>query len=168
MLATLRGQSRARNKKLEEVGTLDQIRERKEMTIATKDTEVGYELPALSRLVTLETSQVYSGWPQRRNLHTDEEIARKSGFPTVVMEGMLGVSYLSEMLTNFIREGWVKGGKLKVNFIRPVIPPNRLTAKAIVRDKVAEGPAVRLILDIWVENEKGEKVIVGTASGLVL
>ncbi len=45
------------------------------MTSTPWDAEVGYELPTVSKEITLEKMRAYSGWP-RRNIHTDDEVAR--------------------------------------------------------------------------------------------
>lgn len=137
------------------------------MTQAGKKLDVAYEIPSLSKMVTLEVSRAYSGWPEIRNIHTDKEIAHSFGFPSVVAQGMLGAEYLSQMCMHFFGEAWVKGGKLSVNFIGVIFPPQRVTAKGIVREKMAEGNSMRVVLDVWLENEQGKKVQVGSASGLL-
>jgi acyl dehydratase len=130
--------------------------------------EVGQEIPPLSKLVTLEVSQAYSGWPERRNFHTDEGIARRLGFPSLVMQGVLGPAYVSELCLRFFGQGWLQGGRLDMRFLKPVLAPQRLTIRGVVRDKTLEETLVRLHLDVWIENEAGEPVQRGTASGLLL
>lgn len=137
------------------------------MSLSAKDADTGLEIPSLSKVVTLETSQAYSGWPEMRDFHTDPEIAKRLGYPTVVMQGMLGAAYVSEMCSRFFGQSWVKGGKLSLNFIRPVFPPQRLTAKGVVKEKIPEGDGIRLVLEVWLENEQGQKVQVGIASATV-
>ena len=137
------------------------------MTLSVKNAEIGSEIPSLSKMFTMETSQAYSGWPETRNFHTDLEIASKLGFPAVLMQGMLGAAYLSEMCFRFFGESWIKGGKFSVNFVNPVFPPQRLTAKGVVKEKMPQDEGVRLVLDVWLENEQGQKVQVGTASATV-
>jgi len=129
-----------------------------------KEIQVGYEIPSISKMLTLEVSQAYSGWPETRNFHTDPKIAQELGFPTVVMQGMLGAAYLSELCTNFFGESWFSGGSLALSFINPVFPTQRLVGRGVVREKTVEGNKVRLVLDVWLENEEGQKVQVGTAS----
>ena len=46
-------------------------------------------------------------------------------------------------------------------------PDDEIITKGIVREKIAEGDAIRLFLEVWCENQHSEKVIVGTASGFV-
>ena len=38
------------------------------------------------------------------------------------------------------------------------------TVKGIIKDKQMENSRIRLVLDVWMENEEGQKVIVGSAS----
>ena len=132
-----------------------------------RDIEVGYEVPSLSKIVTTDVSKAYSGWPEVRNIHTDEEIARNLGLPTVLMQGMLGAAYISQLCINLLGEHWIKGGKLSVKFVKPVFPPQRLAVKAIVSNKLKENNAVRILLDVWLEDGQGQKVQVGTATCLV-
>ena len=42
-----------------------------------------------------------------------------------------------------------------------------VTVKGIIKDKQMENSRIRLVLDVWMENEEGQKVIVDSASGLV-
>ncbi len=74
------------------------------------------------------------------------------------------MAYLSEVLKRFFGESWIRGGKLSVTFIGLVMPGDVVTPRAIVREKVTEEGMGRLDLEVWVENQRGEKVIVGVAS----
>ncbi|MDD5289232.1 MAG: hypothetical protein PHY28_09010, partial [Dehalococcoidales bacterium] len=59
------------------------------------------------------------------------------------------------------------GGRLATTCIAIMEPGEEITTKGIVREKIIEGDKMRLVLDIWCENQRGEKVIVGTGSGLI-
>ena len=63
--------------------------------------------------------------------------------------------------------GWVVGGRTSLKMIKPVYARNFVTAKGVLREKQPEGDGVRYAFDVWVENEQGQKVVVGTASALV-
>jgi hypothetical protein len=41
-----------------------------------------------------------------------------------------------------------------------------LTAHGVLKEKVPEADRTRLVLDVWLENQDGDKVLVGSASGL--
>jgi acyl dehydratase len=132
-----------------------------------RDIEVGHELPPFSVLFTLEMCRAYSGWPEKRNFHTDIELAKEKGFPSVLVEASVSGAYINEILTRFFGTHWFKSGKLRLTFLKPVHPPQRLTAKGIVREKIEEDSRVRVVVEAWVENEQAEKVTVATASALV-
>lgn len=137
------------------------------MAIATKEMEVGYEVPPVVKPVTLEKMRQYSGWPVK-SFHTDDEAAQKLGFPRAVAEGMMPYGYAEVMLVDFFGEQWLEeGGDLSLSFIAPVFSGDTITVKGGIREKVAESSGVRLLLDVWCEREDGQKVVVGTASGLV-
>lgn len=129
--------------------------------------EIGYELPGITKTFTLEASQVYCRWPEVQNYHTDEAAAKSVGFPSVIMQGMMGVSYLSQLCHQYFGEEWTRSGKLSVNFIGLVYPPQCLKIRGVVREKINEEDRQRLVLDVWIENEKKEKVHVGKASACV-
>lgn len=60
------------------------------------------------------------------------------------------------------------GGTLSTIFLRIVEVDDEIIVRGVVRDKVEEAGGIRLMLEVWCENQRGEKVVVGKASGLVL
>ena len=58
-------------------------------------------------------------------------------------------------------------GKMDVRFVMYTVPGDRITAGGSVKEKVPEGDAIRLVCDVWCENDSGVKTLVGTASALV-
>ncbi|MDD5759694.1 MAG: MaoC/PaaZ C-terminal domain-containing protein [Desulfobulbaceae bacterium] len=136
------------------------------MSVATKEMIVGQELPALRKVVTLEHMRLYTLWSVR-NTHTDWEWAKKSGVPAPICQGLMIHAYVSEMCTKFFGENWFKGGKLDVRFASYTLPGDVIEIKGVVREKIAAGDAFRFNCDIWVENQAGEKTLIGSASALV-
>ncbi len=64
--------------------------------------------------------------------------------------------------------GWIVGGRNALTFRRPVGVSDFCVARGIVRSKTPEGDHhIRVTCEVWVENQPGEKAIVGTCSGLV-
>ena len=136
---------------------------------ASRNTEVGFELEPITKKMTLDKMRLHPEfkWPQQRNMHNDYAAAHKTGFPKPIVAGNQIIEDLGELLTKFFGKGYIVGGKLSVAVARITEPDDELTIKGVVKEKAAEGDAIRLILDVWCENQRGEKVIVGTASGLV-
>ena len=117
------------------------------------ETEVktGQVLPSLVKDVSQRRIDVYSG-VKPRSIHSDEAWARQKGFRTCVK--LLG-------------PGFARGGTMSMAFIKPVYAGDRLTVHGIIKDKQPDNGATRVVVEVWVENQDGEKTAVGHASGLV-
>ena len=137
------------------------------MTTTSRGSEVGSELPPISVNFTEEMCISYSGWPETRDFHTDLQLAKEKGFPSVIIEASVTMAYINELLTRFFGTNWFTSGYLRLSFINIVYPPERLTVKGVVREKMQEDSGVRLTVEAWVENEKGDRVTVATASALI-
>ena len=129
----------------------------------TRDTEVGYELPSICW--RFQVDQFRRG--SEKTIHTDDEAARREGLPAAVAVGPQVAALIFRQLLMTFERGWVEGGRCELTFRRPVYMPQLCTARGTVTRREETGGQVRLHCDVWIENEKGEKVIVGSASGLV-
>ena len=127
---------------------------------------VGQELPALRKEPTQRRIDVYSG-VRPRSIHTDEAWAHQKGFRTTLAQGMMSTAFASEMMTRLLGEGFVRGGTLSMAFIKPVYAGDRLTVRGVVKETRPEGGRTRVVVEVWCENQHGEKTAVGTASGLI-
>jgi acyl dehydratase len=134
-------------------------------TPASRDLPVGFALEPVVRTISLEKSRIHEGWPGIRTRHCDYEAAHATGTPAPIANGGQVALVLGELFIKFFREGYI-GGTLSFNLIRQTQLDDVLTAKGVITDKRPEGDRVRLELDVWLENQNGDKVLVGKASGL--
>ena len=135
---------------------------------ASKDIEVGFQLEPITKKVTLDKMRLYrSQWPRIRNWHNDYTIAQNWGVDQPLIFASQIMEYFGEMLIKFFGTGYL-GGNLSLSITRSAWPDDVITVKGMVREKEVDGNTVRLILDVWCENQHGEKLMVGTASGLGL
>ena len=142
-----------------------------------KDTPVGYEFPAVTRLMAKERMAVFSdmehstcaGYFQLAppNIHNDLEFARGEGFPALVADGLITTHWVDAVMRDLFGVGYYKGGKLMTKYIKPVYTDDEVTIKLLLKEKVAEGKATRFNLEVNCFNQNGELVTVGTASALV-
>ena len=130
------------------------------------DIAVGQELPPLEKDLTQRHIDAYSG-VRTRSIHTDEAWARQKGFRTTLAQGMMSTAYVSEMMTRLLGAGFIKGGTMAVAFVKPVYAGDRLTVHGVVSDKRQDNGATRVTVEVWCENQHGEKTAVGTATGLL-
>jgi acyl dehydratase len=126
---------------------------------------VGQELPPLEKEPSQRRIDVYSG-VRPRSIHTDPAWAHAKGFRTTLAQGMMSTAYASEMMTRFLGPGFLKGGTLSMTFLKPVYAGDRLTVRGRVQESRPEGSTARVTVEIWIENQHGQKTAAGTASGL--
>ena len=127
---------------------------------------MGDTLPTLEKEITQRKIDVYSG-VKPQSIHTDEAWARKKGFKAPLAQAMMSTAYVSEMMTRFLGAGFVKGGTISMVFIKPVLVGDRLTVHGVVKERREEAGRTRVVVEVWCENQDGEKTAVGTASGLL-
>ena len=127
---------------------------------------VGHELPSLDKELTQRHIDAYSG-VRTRSIHTDEAWARRKGFRTTLAQGMMSTAYVSEMMTRFFGAGFVRGGTMSMAFVQPVYAGDWLTVRGVVKELRAESGGTRVVVDVWCENQHGQKTAVGTASGVL-
>ena len=135
-------------------------------TRVEKETTVGQVLPSLVKDVSQRRIDVYSG-VRPCSIHSDEAWARQKGFRTCLAQGMMSTAYVSQLMVKLLGPGFARGGTMSMAFIKPVYAGDRLTAHGIIQDKQSDNGATRVVVEVWVENQHGEKTAVGHATGLV-
>jgi acyl dehydratase len=120
------------------------------------------EFPTLTKRITIEKMARYSG---AGNIHSDDQTARERGLGGAIVQGGQLVGYLDEMLVRALGEGFVRGGEISVTFIQAARPGDTLTTHGTVTSARVVDGRERVECEVWLENSRGEKVTVGTASG---
>ena len=134
-------------------------------TVMADAITVGQTLPPLVKEITQRKIDAYSG-VRPRSIHTDPSWAAAKGFRAPLAQGMMSTAYVSELMVGLLGEGFIQGGHMAVKFIKPVYTDDTLTVHGTVIEKTPENGATRVTVEVWVENQHGEKTMVGTASGL--
>src|SRR5204862_7632398 len=95
-------------------------------------------LPYLVKEISQRKIDAYS-IVRAKSIHTDEAWARAKGFRAPLAQGMMSTAYVSEMMTGFLGAGFLKGGRLAMNFIQPVYAGDRLPVHGARKEKQIEG-----------------------------
>jgi acyl dehydratase len=104
------------------------------------------------------------GWP-KKNIHTDLGFAREMGLSTVYVSGTQYLGHLTELMIDLFGEGWLRGGRTHdLKFIKAVAEGDTIRIKARIQAREEAESAVKYTMNIWGENQDGDKVMVGTAS----
>lgn len=133
------------------------------MLVLDRNVAAGYELPAVAKKFRLEDFKR----ADEKTIHTDYEAAAKEGLPAPVAIGPQVAALTFRQLRLCFGMGWIVGGRHDLTFRKPVFVTDFCVARGVVTKTEQEGEKVRVHCDVWVENQKKDKVIVGTASGLV-
>lgn len=127
--------------------------------------QIGDELPALTKAISQRQIDCYSG-VRPHSIHTDPEWARKKGFKAPLAQALMSTAYVSQMMVQFLGVGFVKGGRISVTFVKPVLAGDTLAVHGRIKSREMEGANTRVTVEVWCENEQGVKTMAGTASGL--
>ena len=109
----------------------------------------------------LEGDALGSGGPGDGRF-TDPEGAKKLGFPKPIVPGAFSLSKLTKLVTDWVgTAGTVE--VVDVNFRRPVLHDDALKVLGLVTDTEEADGVGTVKLDIYLENERGERPLQGTA-----
>ena len=101
--------------------------------------EVGMELPTLEKNPTTQQLVRYAGASgDYYQIHYDQDFARASGLPNVILHGALKNAFLGQLMTDWIGEaGTLK--RLTAQYRGMDVPGTPIHAKGVVTRKYVEG-----------------------------
>jgi acyl dehydratase len=132
-----------------------------------EDVEVGHELPALVKgpIQQIQLTRYAGASGDFNPIHQDDAFAKAAGMGGVFAHGMLSMGFVAQSVTDWLGVGTVK--KIGVRFAGLVRLGDVLTCRGtlIAKRPAKDGQADNLVdLELWAENQKGEKVVTGKAT----
>ncbi len=125
---------------------------------------LGAQLPRVTKELTQEKVARYAQAAGDFNpIHLDEAFAASTHFGRIVAHGMLGLAYLSEMLTRAYGEHWLRGGRLRVRFRGPAYPGDTLSTAGVVKSVTERDGALDIECAVVCHNQSGAELIAGEA-----
>jgi acyl dehydratase len=97
----------------------------------------------------------------RRSIHDDKDAAAIAGFVAPIAAGEQTIAVIAQFLADNFGMRFVRGGRIEVSLTKPVLFGDTLISHARVERIVGDESAE---LKIRVENQRGEAVLVGSAS----
>ena len=97
------------------------------------------------------------------SVHSSAGLASGMGLAATVAPEELNLAYLHEMLDRRFGIDFRQGGRLTVNYRRPIYAGDTLSAQGMVTGMEEEGERTVWKLQVWVENGRGEPVATGDA-----
>lgn len=123
----------------------------------------GETIPALTKHITQQQIDAYADVSGDHNpIHLNPEAARAVGLDGTIAHGMLNMAFLGQMLTDWLSaqgasSAWVR--RLRVRFQAMVRPGDTLSCRGVLGERGEHGQRV----DVWIDNQHGERVITGDA-----
>ena len=132
--------------------------------VYVEDVQVGDELPPLVKppIQRIQLTRYAGASGDFNPIHVDEEFAKAAGMGGVFAHGMLSMGFVAQALTDWAGAGSVR--KVGVRFAALVRPGDVVTCKGKVLSKSSKDDEHLIELEIWAENQKGEKVVTGKAT----
>jgi len=128
-----------------------------------EDIEAGSELPALVKYPTTMQLVKYAGASgDYYQIHYDKDFALASGLPGIIVHGWLALSFLGQMLTDWLGEGGALV-KLSGSYRGMNLVNEDIICSGKVTKKYVEDGRNCARLEIWAENPQGEKTVTGSA-----
>jgi acyl dehydratase len=129
-----------------------------------EDVKVGDEVPPLVKgpIQQIQLTRYAGASGDFNPIHQDDEFAKAAGMGGVFAHGMLSMGFVAQAVTDWAGAGRVH--KIGVRFAALVRLKDTVTCRGrVVATSQKDG--VNLVeLDIWAENQKGEKVVTGKAT----
>ena len=132
-------------------------------TVFYEDIEVGSEAPALVKYPTTMQLVKFAGASgDYYQIHYDKDFALANGLPGVIVHGWLTLSFLGQMLTDWIGEQGtlvkLSGSYRGMNLVHEDIICNGKVNKKYIEDNQHY---VRV--EVWAENPQGDRTVSGSA-----
>ena len=135
------------------------------------DVKVGDELPPLVKgpIKQIQLTRYAGASGDFNPIHQDDEFARAAGMGGVFAHGMLSMGFVAQSVTDWLGVGTVR--KVGVRFAALVRLGDVVTCrgKVVAKRPPKDGDGPYLVdLELWAENQKGEKVITGKATAALI
>jgi acyl dehydratase len=128
------------------------------------DVKVGDELPPLVKgpIQQIQLTRYAGASGDFNPIHQDEEFAKAAGMGGVFAHGMLSMGFVAQAVTDWAGAGRVR--KIGVRFAALVRLKDVVTCRGRVLATSQKDGVGMVELEIWADNQKGEKVVTGKAS----
>ena len=126
----------------------------------TAGLKVGEEIPELVKHPTTQQLVQYAGASgDFYQIHYDQDFARSVGLPGVILHGLLKAAYLGQLVTDWLGDrGTLKSFEVSYRGIDVPGKPYRC------RGRITKVDGSTAELEVWGEDESGQKTTLGTAT----
>ena len=126
----------------------------------TRDTPVGFALQPIKKkaLIQLMGSRL---WGRFNPNHWDPVYAAATGLKAPIQTGEMSSAYIAEMCVSHFGASFFRNARVVCKYVASTLANEVITTHGVVREKTPKGKGYRFKVDIWADNEAGEKKTVG-------
>lgn len=125
-----------------------------------RDTPVGYQLQSIKKKAAIQLmgSRV---WGRFNPNHWDPVYSAATGLKAPIQTGEMSSAYIAEMCVNHFGAQLFRNARIVCKYVASTHANEVIATHGVVRDKTPKGNGYRFVVDVWCDNEQGEKKTVG-------
>ncbi|MCT2559586.1 MaoC/PaaZ C-terminal domain-containing protein [Tsuneonella sp. YG55] len=127
-----------------------------------RDTPVGFELAPIFKKAAIQLMGSRL-WGRFNPNHWDPVYAAETGLDAPIQTGEMSSAYLAEMCVNHLGAAMFRNARMVCKYVASTRAEEVIVCRGVVSEKTPKGGGYRFKIDIWCENEAGEKKTVGWA-----
>ena len=139
--------------------------------MASTSIEIDQAIPSVTKAITQDTIDQFEscGILDRENIHNNPELAaQRLGTNYAIASGRMSVAFATESLRRFFGpEVFNHTGTVNLKFLRPVKGGDTITVTGAVSAQEEAADGVRVSVDLFCENQNGDRTAIGTGTAVV-
>ncbi len=139
--------------------------------MASASIATGQQIPSVTKAITQDTIVQFEncGILDRQNIHNNPELAQQRlGTTYPIASGRMSVAFAAESLRRFFGpEVFNHTGSVNLKFLRPVKGGDTITVTGEVSGQEDTDEGSRVIVNLYCENQDGNRTAVGIGTAVV-
>ena len=129
--------------------------------LINRDTPVGHVLVGARKRAAIQLMGSRL-WGRFNPNHWDPVYAAETGLPAPIQTGEMSSAYIAEMCVNHFGAAMFRNARVVCKYIASTHANEVITTHGRVSAKTPKGNGFRFTVEVWADNEQGEKKTVGT------
>lgn len=128
--------------------------------LITRDTPIGFALVGVKKKAAIQLMGSRL-WGRFNPNHWDPVYAAETGLKAPIQTGEMCSAYLAEMCVNYFGRNFFTNARVACKYTASTYANETITTGGVVREKTPKGNGFRFTVDIWADNESGDRKTVG-------
>ena len=129
--------------------------------LINRDTPVGHVLEGVRKRAAIQLMGSRL-WGRFNPNHWDPVYAAETGLRAPIQTGEMSSAYIAEMCVNHFGAAMFRNARVVCKYIASTHANEVITTHGRVSAKTPKGNGFRFTVEVWADNEQGEKKTVGT------